>query len=514
MTAETWAWEPLTPTSFLRRAAAVFPNRTAIVDKGRIFTYAEFEARSQRLAGGLHALARGRPVAVLAHNSHVVLEAHHGVPWSGSPLVVLNTRLSADELTWIVRHSEAPLLIHDTDHAQIAAVIVAAIPRLRLIALDEYEDLIERGTPYLAVPDDEQSLLSINYTSGTTGRPKGVMYHHRGAYLQALAMVHHAALVAGDVYLWTLPMFHCNGWCFPWAVTAAGAKHVCLDRIDTTRLWHLVNSEGVTVLCGAPTVLTMIANAPEATPVAQTLRVLTGGSPPAPALIRRLEGLNISVTHLYGLTETFGPVMVNDWHPEWDQLDAEKRAILAARQGVANVIAHQPRVVDSEGHDVAPDGKTTGEIALRGNDVMLGYLKDPVATAAAIPDGWFRTGDLAVMHPDGYVEIKDRSKDLIISGGENISSVEVEAVLAEHPAVLECAVVARPDPYWGETPMAFVTLRDGAEASEAELIAWARDRLAHFKVPKSVAFCVLPKTSTGKVKKFTLRREARCLPRT
>ncbi|HUA94852.1 MAG TPA: AMP-binding protein, partial [Acidimicrobiales bacterium] len=313
---------------------------------------------------------------------------------------------------------------------------------------------------------------------------------------------------ADDTLLWTLPMFHCNGWCFPWAATAAGATHVCLRRLDPAEVWRLIRAESVSIFCGAPTVLSMIANAPEAHPVDRPMRVLTGGSPPTPAIIRRTEQLGISVLHLYGLTETFGPIMVNDWHPEWDGLDERRRAVLIARQGVGNVIAVRPRVVDPSGQEVPADGSTTGEIAVRGNDLMLGYLKDPEATAAAIPDGWFRTGDLGVRHPDGYIELRDRAKDVIISGGENISSVEVEAVLAEHPAVLECAVVAAPDDYWGEVPVAFVTLVQGAEPAGDELVEWVRNRIAHFKAPKRVLFGPLPKTSTGKIQKFALRERA------
>lgn len=510
---EPWAFQPLSPSSFLIRSAHVFPERTAVVDGTLRLTYRELEDRCRRLAGSLARMAGGRPVAFLASNSHIMLEAHHAVPWAGSPLVALNTRLTADELTWIVRHSEAAILVHDAEHFEAAAAIASSTPGLRVVAAggpeSHYEQLVTDGQSEVAEVNDERGLLSINYTSGTTGKPKGVMYHHRGAYLQALAMVVHASLQPNDVYMWTLPMFHCNGWSFPWAVTAAGARHVCLDRLDVGRLWRLIEEEGVTVFCGAPTVLAMVADAPEARPVSRPLRVLTGGAPPTPALLRKLDHLGISVTHLYGLTETFGPVVVNHWHPEWDGLDEERRSVLAARQGVGNIVAQVPRVVDKDGNDVAADGATQGEIAVRGNDVMLGYLKDPDATSAAIPDGWFRTGDIAVMHPDGYIEIRDRSKDVIISGGENISSVEVEAVVADHPDVVECAVVARPDAHWGETPMAFVTLRSGSATTEEELVAWARERMAHFKVPKKVVFGVLPKTSTGKVQKFALRERAR-----
>ena len=511
---DPWSFEPLTPTSFLIRSAGVFPDRIAVIDGDRRWTYRELAERCRRLAGSLAGRAGGRPIAVLAPNSHVLLEAHYAVPWSGSPLVALNTRLTANELAWIVRHSEAGLLVYDDDLADLATALAAEVPGLDLVRAggpgDEYEALVESGSPLVRRVEDERGLLALNYTSGTTGTPKGVMYHHRGAYLQALAMVVHAGLGPEDVYLWTLPMFHCNGWCFTWAVTAAAATHLCVRKVDATAIWEAIGSHGVTVLCGAPTVLSMIGYAPEAEPLGagRRLRILTGGAPPTPAILGRMEELGARVTHLYGLTETFGPIVVCDWHPEWDQLDPASRAALGARQGVANVIASPVRVVDDAGDDVVADGIATGQIAVRGNDVMLGYLKDADATARAIPDGWFRTGDIGVMHPDGYVELRDRTKDVIISGGENISSIEVEAAISGHPAVLECAVIAVPDEKWGEVPAAYVTLKEGATTSSRELIAFARDRLAHFKAPKSVTFGPLPKTSTGKVQKFTLREAA------
>jgi fatty-acyl-CoA synthase len=352
-------------------------------------------------------------------------------------------------------------------------------------------------------------VVSINYTSGTTGRPKGVLYHHRGAYLQALAMVGHVGLSPSSVHLWTLPMFHCNGWCFPWAVTAAAATHVCLPKVEPTEVWRLIREEGVTHLNGAPTVLSMLAYAQEAVRVTPTVRVATGGAPPSPAILRRMGELGFDVTHLYGLTETFGPAMICDWRPEWNDLDATAQARMKARQGVGNMIACVVRVIGTDGVDVPADGATVGEIALRGNNVMLGYFKDPEATRAAAPDGWFRTGDLGVLHPDGYVELRDRSKDVIISGGENIASVEVEQAIADHPAVLEVAVVAAPHEHWGEVPAAYVTLHAGASATEEEIVAHVRSRLARFKAPKSVEFGELPKTSTGKVQKFVLRERAR-----
>jgi fatty-acyl-CoA synthase len=501
------SFEPLTPVSYLDRAAAAHGDRTAVVDGPGRWTYAQLHDRSRRLAGALAAKADGRPVAVLAPNRHELLEANFGVPWAGVPLVAVNTRLSAGEIAYILAHSEASVLVHDPAFDELVAKLPA--PPTLIRTGEQYENLLADASPLASTPDDERSLLSINYTSGTTGRPKGVMYHHRGAYLQALAMVGHTGLSPSAVHLWTLPMFHCNGWCFPWAVTAAAATHVCLPKVDPAQVWRLIREEGVTHLNGAPTVLSMLAYAPEAGPVSPPVRVATGGAPPSPAILRRMGELGFEVTHLYGLTETFGPAMICDWRPEWNGLDARTQARLKARQGVGNMISCQARVIGADGQDVPADGTAIGEIALRGNNVMLGYLKDPEATAQAAPDGWFRTGDLGVVHPDGYVELRDRSKDVIISGGENIASVEVEQVLADHPAVLEAAVVAMPDERWGEVPLAYVTLREGASAGEDELIAFVRERLAHFKAPKAVRFGELPKTSTGKIQKFVLRDQAR-----
>jgi fatty-acyl-CoA synthase len=505
------SFEPLTPVSFLDRAAAAHGDRTAVVDGEQRWTYTELHGRCRRLAGGLVPLAGGRPVAVLAPNTHVLLEANFGVPWAGVPLVAVNTRLSAGEVAYILEHSDAAVLIHDPvfdDLVDDAFGRMPAVP-LRIRAGEEYEALLAGASPTALTTDDERGLLSINYTSGTTGKPKGVMYHHRGAYLQALAMVGHTGLTPSAVHLWTLPMFHCNGWCFPWAVTAAGATHVCLPKVDPAEVWRLIREEGVTHLNGAPTVLSMLAYAPDAAPLdGPPVQVATGGAPPSPAILRRMGELGFDVTHLYGLTETFGPVMICDWRPEWNALDAAGQATLKARQGVGNMISCAVRVVTGDGADVPRDGESVGEIALRGNNVMLGYLHDADATAAAIPDGWFRTGDLGVIHPDGYVELRDRSKDVIISGGENIASVEVEQAIAEHPAVLEVAVIAVPDEKWGEVAAAYVTLQEGASATEEEIIAHVRERLARFKAPRSVTFTELPRTSTGKIQKFVLRDAA------
>ena len=503
------SFEPLSPVSFLDRAAEAHGDRVAVVDGGLRWTYAEFRDRCRRMAGVLAPLAGGRPVAVLAPNTHVLLEANFGVPWAGVPLVAVNTRLLAGEVAYILEHSEAAVLLYDPVFDELAGQLPGAVRKIRV---DEaYEQLLADARPLAVEPGDERGLLSVNYTSGTTGRPKGVMYHHRGAYLQALAMAGHTGLSPSAVHLWTLPMFHCNGWSFPWAVTAAGGTHVCLPRVDPAEVWRLIREERVTHLNGAPTVLSMLAYAKEAgdgVPGDRVVRVATGGAPPSPAILRRMAELGFDVTHLYGLTETFGPAMICDWRPEWDALDAGGRARMKARQGVANMAAVTPRVVGADGRDVPADGETIGQIALRGNTVMLGYLKDPEATAAAAPDGWFRTGDLGVRHPDGYLELRDRLKDVIVSGGENIASVEVEQVIADHPAVLEVAVIAVPDDHWGEVPAAFVTLKEDATATEEQIIAYARGRLAHFKAPKSITFGELPKTSTGKIQKYVLRDRA------
>nr|WP_183655964.1 AMP-binding protein [Prauserella isguenensis] len=503
------SWEPLSPVSFLDRAAAAHGDRIAVVDGTRRWSYTELRERCRRLAGGLAALADGRPVAVLAPNTHVLLEAHFGVPWAGVPLVAVNTRLSAAEVGYILEHSGAGVLVHDPAFDATVGETLAGLdePPITIRAGEEYERLLDTATPQAVAPVDERSLLSINYTSGTTGKPKGVMYHHRGAYLQALAMVGHTGLSPSAVHLWTLPMFHCNGWCFPWAVTAAAATHVCLPAVDPAEVWRLLSEEGVTHLNGAPTVLAMVAYAAEAQPLPRTVRIATGGAPPSPAILRRMAELGFEVTHLYGLTETFGPAMICDWRPEWSALEPGEQARLKARQGVGNLIACRVRVVADDGGDVPADGETTGQIALRGNNVMLGYYRDPDATRAAAPDGWFRTGDIGVMHPDGYVELRDRSKDVIISGGENIASVEVEQVIADHPAVLEVAVIAVPDEKWGEVPAAYVTVHEGADVTADEIVEHVRTRLARFKAPRRVVFTDLPKTSTGKIRKYVLREQ-------
>lgn len=504
------SFEPLTPTAFLARAAESHGDRVAVIDGPRRWTYTEFYDRCRRLAGGLAALAQGQPVAVLAPNTHVLLEAHCGVPWAGVPLVAVNTRLSAGEIAYVLEHSESSVLIYDPTFEDLvdASLLAMAVPPRRIRTGADYETMLATAPARIETVADERAVLSINYTSGTTGRPKGVMYHHRGAYLQALAMVGHTALSPATVYLWTLPMFHCNGWCFPWAVTASAGTHVCLPKVDPAEVWRLIRDEGVTHLSGAPTVLSMLAYSPEATPLDSSVRIATGGAPPTPSILRRMRELGFEVTHLYGLTETFGPAVICDWRPEWDGLGADEQARLKARQGVGNMIACRVRVIAEDGSDVPADGFSMGQIALRGNNVMLGYFKDPAATDAAAPDGWLRTGDIGVRHPDGYIELRDRAKDVIISGGENIASVEVEQAIAEHPAVFDVAVIAMPDRRWGEVPAAYVTLHEGATATSSEIIEHVRNRLARFKAPKTVVFGELPRTSTGKIQKFVLRDRA------
>jgi fatty-acyl-CoA synthase len=505
------AFEPLTPTAFLRRAAIVHRDRTALVDGGRRLTYAELEQRALGLAGSLAARGRGpgERVAVLARNSAPLLEAHYAVPMSGAVMVPLNHRLAVAELAYVLEHSGATLLLCDEQLAEHGAAVAAALGGgLEVVVEGEaYEDLVAAGEGFEPQPPEETGLLSLNYTSGTTGRPKGVMYHHRGAYLQALAMAFHAHLDAGANFLWTLPMFHCHGWCFTWAVTAAGGTHVCLRETEPAAIWAAIERERVTHLNAAPTLLLSIAAAaPGRAP--ETIRVATGGAPPTPTLLAELAELGMEVTHLYGLTETFGPVAICEWQPEWDELSGERQAALKARQGVGNVIAQPLRVVDEAGADVAADGEAIGEVVVRGNDVMLGYYRDEEATAEAFRGGHFHSGDLGVMHPDGYVELRDRAKDVIISGGENISSVEVEAALSSHPAVLEAAVIAVPDEKWGERPAAWVTLKDGGEVGADELREHVRGRLARFKVPDRIEFGPLPKTGSGKIRKFELRSAA------
>ena len=504
----------LTPVSFLERTAAVFPDRIGVVDGDRRFTWAEVAERARRLAVALQqaGIEHGERVAFLALNSAELLEAHFGVPAAGAVLVAVNTRLKEDEITYILEHSRSRMLVVGPELQELGASAAASAGVERvLVCQGSYEEFLAgagEGAPEhrLAGEDD---VISINYTSGTTGRPKGVMYTHRGAYLNALAEAHHAGLDARAVYLWTLPMFHCNGWCFPWAVTAAGGRHVCLRKVDTAVVWRLLDEEAVTHMCGAPTVLVMLATDPAAHELPRPILMTTAAAPPSPTIIARMESLGFRVNHVYGLTETYGPITICDWNPEWDALEPEDRSKLRARQGVGMITADRVRVVDEAMRDVPADGSTMGEVVMRGNNVMKGYFDDPVGTAKAFKGGWFHSGDLGVVHPDGYVELRDRAKDIIISGGENISSIEVERVLVRHPDVLEAAVVAQPDERWGERPRAYVALRPGAQLGEAELIAFAREHLPGFKAPSAIEFGELPKTSTGKVRKNVLRERAR-----
>ena len=512
--------EPLTPTLFLDRSAHVFGDRVAVVDGAQSFTYLALRDRAMRLAGALRdaGVVPGDRVSVLAPNTHVALEAHFGVAWAGGVLNALNTRLSAAELTWIVGHAGSRVLICDHSLIDVGEAIAAGAGHPVVVIRcgepgGDYEQRLGAAEPLRIEARDEWAMLSLNYTSGTTGHPKGVMYSHRGAYLQALAMVAQGGLDAATVFLWTLPMFHCNGWCYPWAVTAAGGVHVGLRRVHPGDIWSALRHRGITHLNAAPTVLTMLAAHPDAAPAPVPVHVATGGAPPSPSLLGRLTELNLHVTHLYGLTESYGPAVICDWRPEWESLPLDEQARRKARQGVANIACSPLRVVDSGGADVPADGVTAGEVVLRGNIVMIGYFRDPEATAAATlerADGaWFRTGDVGVVHPDGYMEVRDRAKDVIISGGENIASIEVEQVLARHPDVLESAVVGAPDEVWGEVPVAFVALRPGGGATEAELIDLVRAAIAPFKAPKRIVFGDLPRTSTGKIQKYVLRRRLR-----
>jgi fatty-acyl-CoA synthase len=504
----------LTPVGFLERVATLAPGRTAVVQEGRRYDYAELQARVHRLAGALRraGLEHGDRVAVLAPNSPAILEAHFGVPAAGGVLVALNVRLHPREIGDILAHSGARLLLLDRE-------LAGRVEQLDLGGVDvvEVHDTGEPGDPYEAflaagsadAPEswlrDESEPLAINYTSGTTGAPKGAIYTHRGAYLQGLGVAMECGLSRESVLLWTLPMFHCNGWCFPWAATAAGATHVCLRKVEPERIWELLEAEGVTHFCGAPTVHIGIVNHPSAHALDQRVTVPTGGAPPSPTLLARMRELNLHPLHLYGLTETYGPHTSCSPDPAWEQRELGDQAALNARQGLAFLAGEGLAVLDGEGEPVACDGEMLGEVVARGNTVMAGYHDDIEQTEEAFRGGWFHTGDLAVWHPDGRIELRDRAKDIIISGGENISTIEVEQVLVRHPAVLDVAVVGMPDERWGERPKAFVELRDGADASAEELIDFAGEHLARFKRPAAVQFGELPRTSTGKVRKHVLR---------
>ena len=504
----------LTPVSFLRRSAYVWPDKIAVVHGDRRYTYRQLEERANRLASGLRALGLAHldRVAIIAPNTPAMLEAHFGVPAAGLVLVPINIRLNADEIDYILGHSGAKVLFVDQEFESL--VKTGAAGNLKVIRIDDtgvagdpYEDFLAGASPEPCAPwlEDEYETISINYTSGTTGRPKGVMIHHRGAYLNAIGEVLETGMTFDAKYMWTLPMFHCNGWCFTWGVTAMGGTHVCLRRVEPTRIWELIDREAITHYCGAPTVQIGIVNSPKAHKLAAPVTAAVAGAPPSPTLLGRMQELGFRPVHVYGLTETYGPHTVCAWHREWDELPVDDRARVAARQGQGYVIADLVRVVDDTMNDVPMDGQTLGEVVMRGNNVMKGYFEQPDATAEALRGGWFHSGDLAVWHDDGYIELRDRKKDIIISGGENISTIEVEQAVAKHPAVLECAVVAIPDAKWGERPKAFVTLKPGQQATESEIIDFCRQHIARFKCPASIEFGDLPKTSTGKVQKFVLR---------
>ncbi len=523
-------YAPLTPLGFLARAAQVFPDQPAVIHGNRRQNWAETYARCRRLASALsrHGIGLGDTVSVMAPNTPPMFEAHFGVPMTGAVLNALNVRLDAGTIGFMLAHGEAKALITDTAFADTIRPALAQLDReILVIDIDdplseggdrlgemEYEDFLAGGDPEFAwsPPEDEWQAISLNYTSGTTGNPKGVVYHHRGAYLNALGNIQVWGMGPHPVYLWTLPMFHCNGWCFPWTITALAGTHVCLRRADAKGIYDAFADNGVTHLCGAPIVMQTILGAEEAErrEFSQEVRMMTAAAPPPAPILAAMAEAGIEVTHVYGLTEVYGPAVVCAWHAEWDRLPGDEQAGLKSRQGVKYPVLEDLMVADAETLEPVPrDGETMGEVFLRGNIVMKGYLKNPSATEQAFSGGWFHTGDLGVWHPDGYVELKDRSKDIIISGGENISSIEVEGVLYRHPAVAAAAVVAKPDEKWGETPCAFIELRPGKQAAEEEFIAFCRDNMAHFKAPRRVVFGPLPKTSTGKIQKFVLRERAK-----
>jgi fatty-acyl-CoA synthase len=521
-------FQPLTPLRFLERSATVFPDKVAIVCGERRFTYGDFADEATRIARALLAsgIEPGDRVGYLCPNLAEMLIAHFAVPLAGGVLVAMNVRLSPAEVGYISRHSGAKLLIVEEELlataldagslGDVGEVIVVADsgskPGARSdggLPLTTYGEFRKRGNldPLPWTIEDEQATISINYTSGTTGDPKGVVYTHRGAYLNSLGEIIHSEHSSASVYLWTLPMFHCNGWCTTWAVTGIGGTHICLRAVRPEAIWRLIDAEGVTHLNGAPAVMTAIARAPEAHPFEHGVTVTTAGAAPSPKMIAELEALGARVIHVYGLTEVYGPYSVCEWQPDWHAVEPAERARNLARQGVGMVTAERMRVVDLEMNDVPPDGKTMGEIVMRGNDVMQGYFRDEEATALAFIGGWFHSGDIGVMHPDGYVELMDRAKDIVISGGENISTVEVEQALVDHPAVVDAAVIGIPDERWGERPKAFVVLAPGESVGERDLIEHVRSLIAHYKAPDAIEFVeTLPRNSTGKLQKFELRQ--------
>jgi fatty-acyl-CoA synthase len=524
-------FQPLTPLTFLERAAAVYPGHTAVIHGKLRRNYAELYARTRRLASALarRGIGRGDTVSVFLANTPAMLEAHYGVPMCGGVLNTLNTRLDAAIVAFSLDHADAKVVIVDREFSRTMkdALARATVKPLVIdyddpeysgggerIGAIEYEDFLNEGDPAYAwaMPGDEWDAISLNYTSGTTGDPKGVVYHHRGAFLLAAGNVVTCGMAKHPVYLWTLPMFHCNGWCFTWSISVLAGTHVCLRQVRAAAMYDAIATHKVTHLCGAPIVMATLLGAPaaEKKPLPHTVEFFTAAAPPPEAVLAAMKEAGFNVTHLYGLTETYGPAVVNDWHAAWNALGSSEQAAMKARQGVRYPMLEGLDVIDADTMQPVPrDGATIGEVMFRGNVVMKGYLKNKQASEKAFAGGWFHSGDLGVMHPDGYVQIKDRSKDIIISGGENISSIEVEDALYKHPAVQAAAVVAKPDTKWGETPCAFVELKPGREASADELVAWCRQNLASFKCPRYVVFTELPKTSTGKIQKFRLRELAK-----
>jgi len=526
-------FQPLTPLGFLERAAAVFPNRTAIIHGPLHRSYAEFYARSRRLGSALpkRGIKRGDTVSVMLANTPAMLECHYGAPMCQAVLNTLNTRLDAPIIAFSLDHADAKVVIIDLEFSKVMKDALARA-KVKPLVIDyddpecssggerlgeiDYEQFVASGDPNYAwhMPDDEWDAITLNYTSGTTGDPKGVVYHHRGAYLLAVANVVTASMAKHPVYLWTLPMFHCNGWCFPWSLSVVAGTHVCLRAVRASAMFDAIANYKVTHLCGAPIVMASLLNAPaaEKKPLPHVVEFFTAAAPPPEAVLAAMKEAGFNVTHLYGLTECYGPTVVNDWNADWDKLSTSEQAAKKARQGVRYGALEALDVLDPTTlNPVKRDGETLGEVMMRGNVVMKGYLKNPKSTQAAFEGGWFHTGDIGVIHPDGYIQLKDRSKDIIISGGENISSIEVEDALYKHPAIAAAAVVAKPDEKWGETPCAFVELKPGAQASADELLQWCKKHLAGYKCPRYVVFAEIPKTSTGKIQKFKLREMAKAV---
>jgi fatty-acyl-CoA synthase len=531
-------FQPLTPLTYLERAAKTYPDQTAIIHGSLRLSYRDFWRRSLQLASALaqKGIGKGDTVTVMLSNTPAMLEAHFGVPMVKAVLHSLNTRLDAAVIAFQLDHAETKVLIVDREFSAVVKEALA-LAKVRPLVIDyddpeyaadapypkgerigslDYEAFVADGDPDFAwsMPDEEWDAISLNYTSGTTGNPKGVVYHHRGAALMAYANTIHAGMGKHPVYLWTLPMFHCNGWCFPWTLAVQAGTHVCLRWVRAKAMYDAIADHSVTHLCGAPIVMSTLINAPDAEKreFPQTVTFNTAAAPPPEAVLSGMADAGFAVTHLYGLTETYGPAVVNEWHADWDNLDKDPRTAKKARQGVRYAALEALTVLDPETMEPTPaDGETIGEVMFRGNIVMKGYLKNRQATDEAFAGGWFHSGDLGVMHPDGYIQLKDRSKDIIISGGENISSIEVEDALYKHPAIASCGVVARPDDKWGETPVAYVELKPGRTATEAEIIEHCRTLLARFKCPRTVIFAEIPKTSTGKIQKFRLRELAKAL---